>query len=216
LRRPTDPSLAAALTLCMSLHPTIKRAAKGKLPDWASASKARYRHMERVAALLEGWARAADLSKTDRKRWVALGFLHDAVKNASSKELRKLVPKRLRDLPASILHGPAAAALMRSDGVEDEALLSAVAYHTLGHPDFGSEGRILYCADFLDPGRRMRPQWRSGLRERLPDELEDVTREILHARIVHLLKRGRPVQPETTAFWATLSRGDGWARASGV
>lgn len=200
----------------MSLHPTIKRAAKGRLPDWARVSKARYRHMERVAGLLEGWARAADLSKKDRKRWVALGFLHDAVKNAPEDELRKLVPKKVRDLPGSILHGPAAAVLLEQDGVEDPSLLSAVAWHTLGHPDFDREGRILYCADFLDPGRRMRPQWRSGLRERLPDDLDEVTREILHARIVHLLKRGRPVQPETMAFWNSMSRGDGWARASAV
>lgn len=200
----------------MPLHPTIKRAAKGKLPDWAQVSRGRYRHMERVAGLLEEWARAAGLSKSDRRRWIALGFLHDAVKNAPEAELRKLVPKKLQDLPGSILHGPAAAALLEKDGVEDEPLLGAVAYHTLGHPEFGDEGRILYCADFLDPGRRLRPQWRSGLRERLPDDLEAVTREILHARIVHLLKRTRPVQPETMAFWNSLSSGDGWARASAV
>lgn len=200
----------------MSLHPVIKRAAKGRLPEWARVSKARYRHMERVAGLLDGWARSAGLSKEERKRRIALGFLHDAVKNAPEAELRSLVPTKLRDLPASILHGPAAAALLERDGVEDEGFLSAVAWHTLGHPELGPEGRMLYCADFLDPGRRMRPQWRSGLRERLPDDLDEVTQEILHARIVHLLKRGRPVQPETLAFWNSMSRGDGWARASAV
>ena len=100
--------------------------------------------------------------------------------------------------------------------MEDESLLLAVAYHTLGHPRLDDAGRALYAADFLEPGRNLRNKWRESLRGRMPGELEAVTKEILSARIVHLLRRGRTVQPETMAMWNSLAGGDSWARASEV
>lgn len=72
----------------------------------------------------------------------------------------------------------------------------------------------LYCADFLEPGRRLREEWRAALRERAPRELEAVVREILQARIRHLLERGRPLHPETIGFWNRMTEGRGWASAS--
>lgn len=198
------------------LHPVVKKAAKGTLPEWARVDKSRYAHMERVSGLLKAWAKAAGLPKEERRRWRALGFLHDALKNAPTEQLRDLVREDLRDLPGPVLHGPAAAAMLREDGVEDESLLLAVSYHTLGHPRLDDAGRALYAADFLEPGRNLRNKWRASLRDRVPAELEAVTKEILSARIIHLLKRGRTVQPETMAMWNSLAGGDSWARASEV
>lgn len=198
----------------MSLHPVIRKAAKGRLPAWAQVTKSRYAHMARVAELLERWARALGLSKSDRKRWVAAGYLHDAVKTVPAAELVGVVPRDLRGLPGAILHGPAAAQLLKKDGVEDEELLLAIRYHTLGHPELSDIGRALYAADFLEPGRRIRPRWREGLRARMPAELDEVAREIVRARIHHLLRKDRPVQPETFAFWNAMTQGAGWERAS--
>lgn len=80
----------------------------------------------------------------------------------------------------------------------------------------GDAGKALYVADFLEPGRNLRNSWRAGLRSRMPQELEDVTREVAAARITHLVKKGRPVRPETFAFWNSLSGGDPWVRVSEV
>lgn len=198
------------------LHPVVKKAAKGVLPGWAQVSRSRYAHMERVAGLLEAWARAADLPKFERRRWTALGYLHDSLKGASASSLRPLVREDLQDLPGPVLHGPAAAARLREEGVEDEELLLAVAYHTLGHPNLDEGGMALYAADFLEPGRNLKNSWRDGLRARMPQELEAVTREILAARLTHLVKKNRPVQPETVAMWNAMNGGDPWVRASEV
>ncbi|MDT8339985.1 MAG: HD domain-containing protein [Longimicrobiales bacterium] len=198
------------------LHPVVRAAAKGNLPTWAEVDSKRYEHMERVAALLKGWAREAGLSKPERRRWVALGFLHDALKGGAPARLRRIVEPDLRDLPDPILHGPAAAALLRTDGVEDEALLRAIRFHTLGHPRLDDAGRALYAADFLDPGRELRNRWRAALRARMPGDLHVVTREIVGARILHLVRRGRPVRPETIAMWNSLAEGEAWVRASAV
>lgn len=200
----------------MSLHPVVAAASRGDLPDWARASDKRVAHMARVAGLLDEWARAEGLAGDARRRQVALGYLHDAVKGMPADRLRELVEPELRDLPGPVLHGPGAAALLRRDGVDDEDLLRGVAYHTLGHPDLDDAGLSLYAADFLEPGRDLRNAWRAGLRKRMPGDRKTVVGEILRARIVHLVERRRPVRPETMQFWNTFAEGRSWARASEV
>jgi HD superfamily phosphohydrolase YqeK len=190
----------------MELHRVVERAAAGELPTWARATAERKEHMSRVAALLASWSGGLGLSEDERTRWAALAYLHDALRDADPEDLRGRVPPGLEALPPAILHGPAAAERLRVDGVKDGGLLLAVAYHTLGHADLGREGRALYCADFLEPGRvGLKDEWRSDLRGRMPEALHEVVREILGARIRHLLEGGRPVRAETMGFWNSLA-----------
>lgn len=188
------------------LHPCIASAAEGTLPDWAVASAGRREHMERVATLLDAWATALGRSEQERVRWRALGFLHDALRDERSELLRPHVPEALRGLPGPLLHGPAAAERLRAAGVEDEELLAAVAYHTIGDPEFGTLGCALYAADFLEPGRGFLEAWRAGLRARMPHDLEAVVLEIAQARIDHLAERGSGVLPRTLAFRDALAQ----------
>ena len=198
------------------LHPVLDAAARGELPEWVVADEERRAHMDRVAGLLREWAEARGESEADVARWSAAGHLHDALRDAEPEELRTLVAGELDTLPGPLLHGPAAARRLHQDGVRDPELLRAVAYHTLGSADFDDLGLALYAADFLEPGRDLRNAWRADLRERMPGELEMVVREILRARIEHLLDHDRPVRPETMAFWNRISEGEPWARASEV
>lgn len=191
----------------MTIHPVVARAAGGRLPEWAEASAARREHMARVAALLEGWAGALGLDREERTRWLAAAWLHDALRNADPEALRPRVPPPAAALPGPLLHGPAAAERLRIDGVDDGELLRAVAYHTLGHPGLAALGRALYAADFLEPGRDLLNDWRAGLRDRCPGDLPGVVKEILGARIVHLVGRGSPLRAETVAFWNAMAVG---------
>ena len=189
----------------MTLHPLVERAAAGELPAWAVASDERRRHIERVAALLGAWAEELALPEEEGARWRAVGRLHDALRDAPAESIRPRLPPALRDLPDRILHGPAVAERLRVEGVEDGGLLRAVAYHTLGHPSFGRLGQALYAADFLEPGRDLRNEWRAELLARLPGDLRAVVREILGARIVHLVERSGHIRPETIGFWNALA-----------
>jgi 2-amino-4-hydroxy-6-hydroxymethyldihydropteridine diphosphokinase len=198
------------------LHPILKAAAKGKLPAWAQVDDKRYAHMGRVADLMGRWAADLGKSKAQQERWRAAAFLHDALKNASNRELRVIVPERFARMPGPVLHGPAVAVRLRVEGVRDRGVLKAVTYHTLGHASLGRIGKALYAADFLEPGRNLRNKWRSELRASMPGELDEVVREILHARIQHLLWKGRPIRRETFGFWNRLAGGPAWARASEV
>lgn len=164
--------------------------------------------MGRVSDLLGQWADARGLSDDDRARWRSVGFLHDALREEDPRILRTLVPPSVSTLPPSLLHGPAAAERLRIEGVMDGALLRAVAWHTAGDPLFDDLGLALYAADFLEPGRAFEPEWRASLRDRMPDELDDVVLEIARARIQHLLGAGRAVLPRTMAFWNALAEAD--------
>jgi 2-amino-4-hydroxy-6-hydroxymethyldihydropteridine diphosphokinase len=189
----------------MTLHPVVERAAAGELPPWAVAYEERRRHIERVAALLGSWAEELGLPEVERVRWLAVGYLHDALRDAPAEDLRPHVPPGLRDLAGRILHGPAAAERLRVEGVPDGELLRAVAYHTLGHPALRTLGRALYAADFLEPGRDLLNPWRAELRVRLPGDLHAVLREVLGARIAHLVERRTAIRAETIGFWNALA-----------
>jgi 2-amino-4-hydroxy-6-hydroxymethyldihydropteridine diphosphokinase len=191
------------------MHPLVAAAARGVLPDWAEAGPARVEHMRRVAALMEEWACTLDLQPGERDRWRAAGMLHDVLREAAPASLATEVEPHLRDVPPSLLHGPAAAARLRSLGVGDEGLLEAVAFHTIGRAGLGALGRMLYAADFLEPGRSFEQEWRAGLRRRMPEEAAAVLPAVVAARIRHLLEAGSKVRPESLGFWNALVQ-EGW------
>jgi len=188
----------------MSLHPIVEDAAEGRLPEWAAVGPSRREHVERVAELLDSWAVTLGLDDGERRRWRSVGFLHDVLREADPEALRERVPPDLARLPRPVLHGPAAAERLRIEGVRDGELLRAVAFHTIGDAGLGRLGRALYSADFLEPGRSFLHEWRSSLRERMPEELDSVCREVAGARISNLLERGSSLLPQTVGFWNAL------------
>jgi len=172
--------------------------------------------MARVAALLDQWAAARRESPGETARWVAAGHLHDALRDADPGALRRVVDPPFRNLPDKVLHGPGVAWRLRAEGVADEELLHALAYHTLGSPEFRTLGWALFAADFLEPGRPLQQPWRKELRERAPEDLRGVVREILRVRLQYLAERSRPIHPRTLAFWNHMVEGEAWASASEV
>ena len=188
----------------LSVHELVALAARGELPAWAVAGPERREHMGRVADLLGSWAETLGLSADERTRWRSVGNLHDVVRDERADLLRERVPVALRHLPDPLLHGPAAAERLRVEGLLDGELLRAVAYHTVGDPAFRVLGRALYAADFLEPGRTFRAEWRADLRERMPADLDDVVFAIVRARIANLVERCAPMLPQTIRFWNAL------------
>ena len=198
------------------LHPWVAAAATGVLPEWAVARKKRRAHMARVADLLREWGEIRCDDPLDVERWSAVGYLHDALRDADPHELRGVLSTPLDELPDEVIHGPAAADRLRRAGVTDEPLLTAIAFHSLGSPDFDDIGKALYVADFLEPGRKIQPKWRARLRSEMPGGLDGVAKAVVGKRIQFLVKKGRPVPPETLGLWNVLAKGRSWASASEV
>lgn len=199
-----------------SLHPLVEAASGGRFPEWTQAGDQRRAHMSRVGELLRSWATQRGASSAEVRRWAAAGYLHDVFRDADPEELRGQVDAPFSRYPGKILHGPAAARRLRDAGVEDGGLLHAITFHTLGSADFSEIGLALFAADFLEPGRKLRDGWRKKLRRRVPEALEEVVKEILEARLKHLLDRGRPLRRETVEFWNRMTEGQPWAAASEV
>jgi HD superfamily phosphohydrolase YqeK len=187
----------------VSLHPIVVAAAGAKLPGWARVRHERLAHMARVAELLGRWAQELGLGELDERRWVAAGWLHDALRDADPAELAA----EADGFPAELRHGPAAARRLRRAGVADEELLEAIAFHSLGRAGLRPLGRFLFLADYLEPGRDMDPQELSALRARLPRECDAVLKVVCARRIEWLLESGRPLRPETVEFWNEVVAG---------
>lgn len=183
----------------------LEAAARGELPAWALVEPEREAHTRRVATLMGEWADALELPPRDAVRWRAAGLLHDALRDAPPHELLPLVPPDLHDLEPKVLHGPATARRLRDEGVSDEPLLLAIAWHTLGHGDLDTLGRALYTADALEPGRQHGREHHAALRARMPHALDDVVRSVARERLTRLLEQEAPLRPETVAFWNALA-----------
>jgi 2-amino-4-hydroxy-6-hydroxymethyldihydropteridine diphosphokinase len=166
------------------------------LPAWAQVSAERRAHIERVVKLLNSWAEAMHVDAKERDRWLRAGWLHDA----------------LRDAPLGdpLAHGPAAADRAAADGERDPGVLDAVRFHTVGAPDWDDVGRMLYLADYLEPGREFAAAERAQLVRRVSAERDAVLREVARRRIEWLLGSGWPLPATTVAFWNQLvGRSDG-------
>ncbi|HTC23917.1 MAG TPA: HD domain-containing protein [Gemmatimonadales bacterium] len=172
------------------------------LPTWAVLTSERLAHVQRVAELAASWAEAMGVPDSERHRWLRAVWLHDALRDAAAEELERWAPSTPG--PVELKHGPAAAARAKSDGEVDRGVLDAVRYHSVGLAEWDMVGRILYAADFLEPGREFDRADRVELARRFPDESRGVLREVARRRVAHTVASGWPLLEPTFRFWNSL------------
>jgi HD superfamily phosphohydrolase YqeK len=173
------------------------------LPTWAVVSPDRLAHIERVVALVRGWADAMAVDEAERGRWLRAAWLHDALRDAPAEELERWSQSERE--PAALRHGPASAARAAADGEVDRGVLDAVRYHSLGYAAWDMVGRVLYCADFLEPGRSFERAERAELARRFPLAPADVLLEVARRRMLHIVRSGWPLPEPTVHFWNSLA-----------
>ena len=173
------------------------------LPDWAIVTPARREHIERVAELAAHWAIEMGVSDSERHRWLRAVWLHDALRDATAEELARMAPDA--PWPLDLRHGPASAERAKAEGETDGGVLEAVRYHSIGCAEWDMVGRILYCADYLEPGRKFAREWRAELAERLPSQPSLVLRQVARVRVGHVVNSGRPLLEPMVRFWNSLA-----------
>jgi len=149
------------------------------------------------------WAERLSLPVPERDRWLRAAWLHDALRDASPDHLRLLVPGHHG--PAALLHGPAAAVRAGQAGENDPGVLAAIQYHSTGWAEWDAVGRMLYCADFLEPGRSFDREERAGMLDRFPDDPDGVLRGVAIRRMTHLIRQGWPLNEPGRRFWNSVA-----------
>jgi HD superfamily phosphohydrolase YqeK len=164
-------------------------------------------HVHRVAQLVYEWAEEISVPDSERNRWLRAVWLHDALRDATSEELARWAPSAAGAI--ELRHGPASAARAKGEGEVDRGVLDAVRYHSVGLAEWDMVGRILYCADYLEPGRTHDQERRAELAARLPKDVTGVLREVARDRLARIIRKGWPIPEPTYRFWNSLcaSRG---------
>ncbi|MBN2899436.1 MAG: bis(5'-nucleosyl)-tetraphosphatase (symmetrical) YqeK [Clostridia bacterium] len=121
--------------------------------------RSRFHHTLRVTDTAMELAKDCDEDVT--KAEIA-GLFHDLAKNLNDEELLAYI--ELHDLEIDdivkrnlyLAHGMVAADIaMREYGVDDEDILEAIWYHTIGRASLSKLAKIIYVADYIEPNRVM-------------------------------------------------------------
>ena len=93
------------------------------------------------------------------------GVLHDCAKYLTDKEMllacrkRQIFCSEVEKRQPSLLHAKMGAAFAKEIyGITDEEILSAIRWHTTGKPGMSNLEKIVFIADYIEPGRKMLPK----------------------------------------------------------
>ncbi len=162
-------------------------------------SEYRYKHTLEVANTAEKLALANNIDQ-NKARLAAL--LHDISKEMPLiKQIAyvKLAGIELDDcqkkIPA-IIHAPAAVGFIQEKWeINDPDILEAVRYHTTGHPEMGDLAKIIFAADFIEPGRKFSRL--EKVREILPSDLTKGLIMICNEMVYYHLQANKLIHPTT-------------------
>ena len=99
-------------------------------------------------------------------------------------------------LNPALIHGKLGAFYAKTKyQVEDEEILSAIRYHTTGHPDMTVLEKIIYLADYIEPGRAMdcKPHSLQEVRTACFQNLDNGMRFALENGISYLREQNQPI-----------------------
>ena len=131
------------------------------------------------------------------------GLLHDCAKCLTSEEKYRKAKKhglpinRSEKNSPDLLHGKLGAYYAkRKYDVRDEEILSAITWHTTGHPAMSLLDKIIFVADYIEPNRRMV----KDLPEIRKEAFEDLDKCVIHIlkNTLDYLKSKNAIIDETT------------------
>ena len=167
----------------------------------------RFRHSLRCANCA---VELAELYKADQdKAWLA-GLTHDVSRGQDQniiKEWALLDKGFLTDYEKkyfNVLHSYASAWYLRNElKVDDDAILNAVRFHTTGSPCMDDLAKVVFVADYLEPGREHMKKQDLDLLLTLP--LDRLVLTVLEATRHYLDKENIPLAPESRELYQKLT-----------
>ncbi|AYW44899.1 bis(5'-nucleosyl)-tetraphosphatase (symmetrical) YqeK [Tetragenococcus koreensis] len=164
----------------------------------AAMSEKRFNHVlgvEKAAIFL-----AEKYGESKEKASIA-ALTHDYAKERSDDEFKKIILDYGYDLDLlnwnnAIWHGLLGAKLVEKElGITDESILQAIRLHTTGAAQMTLLDKIIYVADYIEPGRDI-PGVEKARAIAQEDLDEAVAYETKHT-LAHLIDINAPVYPKT-------------------
>ncbi len=142
------------------------------------------------------------------------GLLHDCAKCMNLSKMLKICDKAGVELSeyeknsGSLLHSKAGAVLAQTKyGVRDEDILNAIRYHTTGRPGMSLLEKIIFVADYIEPGRDSAPNL-PVVRKLAFESIDDCVLQILKDTLSYLESTGAQVDPMTQKTYEYYRRCD--------
>lgn len=158
----------------------------------------RYEH---TLGVMKTAVQLAERYGADVKKAEIAAVFHDYAKFRPKEEMKQLLieeqeDERLLHFHHELWHAPAGAVLVKKEaGIEDEDILSAIRWHTTGRPGMTLLEKIVYLADYIEPGRVF-----PGVEEVRKTAEQDLNKAVLAAvknSILFLMSKKQPVFPVT-------------------
>ncbi|MBO0424050.1 HD domain-containing protein [Enterococcus plantarum] len=152
-------------------------------------------------------ALAAKYGASEEKASIA-ALTHDYAKERPDEEFEMIIlrdgyDQDLLNYGNAIWHGLVGASMVQRElGIEDEEILEAIRLHTTGAAKMSLLDKIIYVADYIEPGRNF-PGVNEARELALVDLDETVAYETKHT-LLHLIEKEQKIYPktiETYNYW---------------
>jgi predicted HD superfamily hydrolase involved in NAD metabolism len=165
----------------------------------------RYQHtigvMETAVALAEQYG--ADVKKAE-----LAAIFHDYAKFRPKEEMKQIIleqnmPKDLLLYNSELWHAPVGAYLVEKEvGINDAEILDAIRYHTSGRPNMTLLEKVVYLADYIEPGRIFPGV--DEVRELAKQDLNKALIKALQNTIQFLMNKNQAIYPDTFYTYNSL------------
>ncbi len=147
----------------------------------------------------------------DSEKAYMAGLLHDCAKCFSNEKLLEIINNNLNVQKIELmnyktLHAPVSAYIAKNNfGVEDNEILSAIRWHTLGKIDMTDFEKIIFLADKIEPKTRDK-DYLEEVRDYLKEEngLNKAMLKCYKETIKSLVKRDLKICPVTIDIYNNL------------
>jgi predicted HD superfamily hydrolase involved in NAD metabolism len=165
----------------------------------------RYQH---TLGVMETAIQLAKQYGADVKKAELAAIFHDYAKFRSKEEMKQIIleqnmPNDLLVYNTELWHAPVGAYLVKTEvGIQDEDILNAIRYHTSGRANMTLLEKIVYVADYIEPGRIFPGV--DEVRELAQQDLDKALIKALQNTIQFLLKKNQPIYPDTIHTYNSL------------
>jgi predicted HD superfamily hydrolase involved in NAD metabolism len=137
----------------------------------------------------------------DQKKAELAAIFHDYAKFRPKEEMRSWIikeklPDELLEHNIELWHAPVGALLVEKEvGISDPDILNAIRYHTSGRRGMTTLEKVIYLADYIEPGRKFPGV--DEVRELAKQDLDLALIKALQNTIIFLMKKNSPIYPDT-------------------